>query len=72
MKRIKTLGINFNDVQQLTRQQMKKVIGGTMPGGCGDGCNVKCNDGSGGCIDTCYRAPDYCRSSGGEKSCSCP
>lgn len=53
----------------LSRDEMRQIKAGS---GVGDKSyfRVVCNDNSTGWIDTCYRAPDYCRNSGGEKSCN--
>lgn len=55
MKRIKSLGINFSDAQQLTRQQMKKVMGGIVPT-TGNTCNAYCTNNASICTGRC----SYC------------
>lgn len=61
MKRIKNFGIAFSNSTQLTRQQMKKVMGGQEASTTqsADSCNAYCGDGSGyTCSGKCSTCDD--------------
>lgn len=67
MKRINSLGINFRNAQHLTREQMKKVMGGiggttkkmcTAKAYCGTNGSVECTGYEGGGSSGCTAMDD--------------
>lgn len=66
MKKIKNLGINFRSAQHLTREQMKKVMGGVTgttklceaKADCGTNGSVSCTGYTGGGSSGCTATDD--------------
>jgi hypothetical protein len=69
MKKINSLSGNFKDAQHLTREQMKKVMGGILAPTVD---TVECNDGTSHALpsgDCSLGSSGQCNDNGGVKDC---